>query len=144
MKTRLNYLLELDMLGTTIRFASNGETTYQGDNYMDGLSVTSVSEAELRCKLPNHKHEGASLFLNAPVRNAPVRLYLLLDGVKRLKFAGVGDCLTSLTNDRADIRAIAIFGESRFPNVRIAPPLFNHITPAGSIIAFGGQEIEVE
>ncbi len=144
MKTRVNYLFELDTLDTTIRFSSNGSVTYQGKTYLDGLSVQSVSAAELRCSLPNHKHQGAALFLNHPVREKAVRLYVLIDDVKTLKFSGIGDSLIRLTNARADIRAVAIFGESQFPSVQIAPPVFNHITPAGTIIKFAGQEIEVE
>ncbi len=144
MKTRINYLFELDMLNTTIRFASNGSVQHQGHTYLDGLSVQSVSDAELRCALPNHKRQGASLFLNNPVREQAVRLYVLINGVKTLKFSGIGDSLVKLTNARAEIRAVAIFGESKFPNAQIAPPVFNHITPAGTIVKFGSQTIEVE
>lgn len=143
MKSKISYLLEIEILNTTIRFASNGDVTHQGSVYLDGLSVQSVSDSELRCSLPNHRRQGASLFLNHPVREKPVRLYVLLNGVKTLKFSGIGDGLTKLTSARADIRAVALFGESKFPNAQIAPPIFNHITPAGTVIQFGGQKLEI-
>lgn len=144
MKSRITYLLEIDIIGTTIRFASQGDITHQGDAYLDGLAVQSVSEAELRCSLPNYRHQGAALFLNHPVREQPVRLYMLLNGVKTLKFSGIGDSLTKLTNAKAEIRAVSIYGESKFPNAQIAPPVFSHITPAGTVIQFGGQTLEID
>lgn len=144
MKSRITYLLEIDIIGTTIRFASNGDTVNDGKTYLDGLSVQSVSDAELRCSLPNYRHQGAALFLNHPVREKPVRLYVLINDVKTLKFSGMGDSLTKLTNAKAEIRAVALFGESQFPNAPIAPPVFNHITPTGTMIQFGGQTLEID
>ncbi len=147
MKTTVNHLLEIDFPtlagGTTICFASNGRIEISGKTYLDGLSVQSVNDNELRCQIPNHKLQGSSLFLNYPIRENAIRLYEFVNSVKSEKFSGIGDSLVRLRGDRADIRAVTLFGESKFPNARISPPVFNHITPSGSVILFNNQSIEV-
>lgn len=138
-----NYLLEMTIADMTVRFASNGDTVSDGGNFIDGLSIQSVSSEEARFTLPNHKREGSSLFLNHPVRDADITLWLVLDSIKTLVFRGQGDNLTKLTNNEASIRAVSAFTLSKFPDRAIAPPDFNHITPTGTVISFGGQTITI-
>lgn len=138
------YLLQLTIDGITVRFASNGEVIDNGKVYIDGLKIQSVSSEEARFSLPNHKKQGASIFLNHPVREADILIWLKTsDDDKTLVFKGQGDNLTQLTSREASIRAVAAFTLSKFPGKAIAPPDFNHITPAGTVIQFGGQTITI-
>lgn len=137
------YLVEIGF-ATTLRYATHRSVTWGGVAWAAaGIVVETVSAQEARLALANPDNAVSALVLGHSLADVPVQIYAYYGDDAELVFSGTLDEAPDI-GPRVVLTARGFSGASSYPNLRIAAPQFNHITPAGTEIRWGNDVLILE
>lgn len=137
-----------------IRLSTFGTVLFGGEKWLDGVAIDGVKRdgsgiATARLTIPNHDNAWSALILTSTINNQRCEVWeghmdaaglvhaqLVLQGA--LEASDIGETSVSVQVAHAGVRAQFL------PRLRIGAPLFNHITPPGTIITWGGVKYTLE
>jgi len=136
--TRPGYLIQLDS-ATPIRFSTRGTVLYDGQWWLDGAAVSGLSQSAASTPtvtIPNQDNSGSALLLGDRLIDVRARIWAYDAGAPDdaiLSFDGVIDGAGDIGPLTCSIQlAQTSRARGRYPNLVVAPPLCNFITPAGT------------
>jgi len=147
--TRPGYLIQLDS-ATPIRFSTRGTVLYDGQWWLEGAAVSGLSQSAASAPtvtIPNQDNSGSALLLGDRLIDVRARIWAYDAGAPDdaiLLFDGVIDGAGDIGPLTCSIQlAQTSHARGRYPNLVIAPPLCNYITPAGTQFTLAGEPVLV-
>lgn len=147
--TAPGYLIAITAGAAVIRYSTRGALEFAGETWTGGGQVTRQSPTDWTLSLPNHDNLASALVLSDLVEQAQVEIWAMLAQLDPQQaiplFDGFINQITRITTTRVDIALTATsLGHSWLPDLILAPPLLNHMPPAGTAIAWGGKTYFLE
>jgi len=137
--TQPGYLIQLDS-ATPIRLSTRGTVLYDGQWFLQGAAVSGLSQSAASTPtvtIPNDDNSGSALLLGDRLIDVRARIWGYDAGAPDdtiLLFDGVIDGASDIGPLTCSIQlAQTSRARGRYPNLVIAPPLCNYITPAGTV-----------
>ena len=147
--TAPGYLLELTLGSTALRFSTRGQIQWNGQTWDRDMIVENIREISgggvlASAKLNDWDGDIAALMLAADPRGAVARLFVGNDDQFITRMDGE---LIEVEEIGPEI-SIAMSSAGRMlletPRIRLGPPFFDYVTPAGTIIDWNGERIILE
>lgn len=137
------YLVEFGF-STVLRVASTQQIDWDDKTwYPLGIIVEPASLNECAFELRNHDNAVSALVLAQPLDAVEVRVFEWYDGDAVEIFTGTLDDAPEI-GARVRLTARSHSGAPTYPTERIAAPVFNHITRAGTVVKWGNGTLELE
>ncbi len=142
--TAPGYLVAITSGSDVIRSASRGTLDYDGEHWTGGVTVTRQGPTDWTLSLPNHDNLASALVLSDLIDGAEVEIWAYVgtaDPIEAVSvFTGYINQVTKISTTRVDMTLAAVsLGRSWLPDIILAPPLMNHLPPAGTAIAWGDK-----
>lgn len=137
-------LVQIGFPGMTLRYSTHQELEWDGQTwYPLGIQIDSVSAEAASLVLRNEDNFVSALVLAAPLDEVPVVIYDWYNGDAEQIFYGTLDGAPLIDNP-VRLSARGHRGAPTYPTQRIAAPDFAHITPAGTVIKWGDDQLVLE
>lgn len=138
------YLVELGF-EPPLRFSTHSQLDWDGRTWVPGgVDVESVSTTASRLVLDNADNSISALVLGAVLAEVPVKIYSCYDSNAALLHAGVMESVPPPIGRQVTVTTRGHQGAAMYPTERVSAPVFNHLTPTGTIIRWGDGELVLE
>jgi len=137
-------LLEIGFPGHTLRYSTHEQITWEDSLWHPlGVTIENVSATEATFALRNEDNSISALVLTLPLDEVPVRILDWYGGDAEQIHVGLLNGAPQIGNP-VRLSSRGHRGAPMYPNERIAAPEFPHITPAGTVIRWGNDQLVLE
>lgn len=136
-------LVELTFPNATLRFSTHEQVQWDGELWVPGVTVESVSAAQASFSLRNEDSSISALVLTQPLDAVQVRILAWYAGEAEEIHVGVLDGAPQIS-DPVRLSSRGHRGVPMYPVDRISAPEFPRITPAGTVIRWGNDQLVLE